>query len=165
MYVCLFVCVRVFVVHKTWIFQKVWFIFSVFQIVWFVVIIYCCTCNALVSKSNTGIYKAIVTLEAVLTLFLRVLYNNLVLSLIYVKDVDEWMRIIFRMGHILLILHQFCLNVEILFCFKSSVVCCCEECFVKVWHTTWNVIWITMWHIWTNLFKCLKFCQFYFTFR
>jgi len=43
----------------------------------------------------------------VLILFFRVLYNNLVLSLIYVKDVDEWMRVIFRMGHILLILCNF----------------------------------------------------------
>lgn len=47
---------------------------------------YCCTCNAFVSKSSTSIYKAIVTLEVVLTLFLRVLCNNLVLSLIYVDE-------------------------------------------------------------------------------
>jgi len=58
-------------------------------------------------KSSTCNHKAIVTLYVVLILFFRVLYNNLVLSLIYVKDVDEWMRVIFKMGHILLILCNF----------------------------------------------------------
>lgn len=114
MYVCLYVSVCLLCTKHEY-FRKSDLLF-VFQIV-FIVIMYCCTCNAFIPRSSTSIYKAIVTLEIVLILFFRVLYNNLVLSLIYVKHVNEWMRVLFIMGHILLILCQFCLNLAILFCF------------------------------------------------